>query len=250
MKKVITHGGQFHADELMGIAVLSRYMPIGKIIRKNEISEEEFADSSVIVLDIGRKHDTKKWNLDHHQHAEMPAACVLAALAVLDDLRETDRKALETVLEGLLYPISDVDTGKTQAQPGDFNSIVRNFNCVHNGFYEALKFCKSALNAALETAMKEILDEAKYKKLQKIGKVRIQNDLDILIGWKKWATSEDVQFLVTPSNRGNGWNVISRDAGKFPIPPDGNQTFRHNAGFIACYASYKVAVDIALQLTK
>jgi hypothetical protein len=57
-----------------------------------------------------------------------------------------------------------------------------------------------------------------------------------LLGWKKEAEKAGVMLMLTPNLR-RGFNLISRDTEVFVIPSDESQTFRHNSGFMATYAT-------------
>lgn len=62
--KIVTHNGQFHTDELMGVATLKLIYPEAEIIRTRT---EEIINSADIVLDVGLVYDREKKRFDHHQ---------------------------------------------------------------------------------------------------------------------------------------------------------------------------------------
>jgi len=62
--KVVTHNGQFHADEVVACMMLRKlYYPL-EIIRTRNPEEIESAD---IVVDVGGIYDPKNNRFDHHQ---------------------------------------------------------------------------------------------------------------------------------------------------------------------------------------
>lgn len=71
---IVTHSGQFHSDELMTIALLSRYVfkkPISelKIVRTRDeavLNKANF-NKEIYVLDVGRLHNPEILCFDHHQ---------------------------------------------------------------------------------------------------------------------------------------------------------------------------------------
>jgi uncharacterized UPF0160 family protein len=68
MKKIITHAGVFHADDVFAAALLQQTFNI-PIKRKfpSELTEEEMNDPTIFVLDMGRELDPRNSNYDHHQ---------------------------------------------------------------------------------------------------------------------------------------------------------------------------------------
>lgn len=71
MKTVVTHSRQFHADELMAIALLKVYYfeESPKIIRTRDESDLEKykKDPDVFVIDVGFEFNESLKNFDHHQ---------------------------------------------------------------------------------------------------------------------------------------------------------------------------------------
>ena len=87
MKKIITHGGKAHLDDLMActIALMNRtwgslengrtttveaaHAPAGEgvVIERREPTEDELANTHILVLDVGGRYEPGKGNFDHHQ---------------------------------------------------------------------------------------------------------------------------------------------------------------------------------------
>lgn len=67
MKKIVTHDGKFHADDIFGVAVLQVVFGAEElnIVRTREQSEIDGAD---IVLDVGGEYDPARYRFDHHQN--------------------------------------------------------------------------------------------------------------------------------------------------------------------------------------
>ena len=63
---IVTHNGQFHADEVLACALLLKFYDDYecKIIRSRE--EEDF-EKGTIVVDVGQIYNPKKGRYDHHQ---------------------------------------------------------------------------------------------------------------------------------------------------------------------------------------
>lgn len=70
MKKIITHDGTFHADEVFSVALIKRFVDSNVSVvrtRDREIINESLNDKSVFVLDVGRGFSENFCNFDHHQ---------------------------------------------------------------------------------------------------------------------------------------------------------------------------------------
>lgn len=65
MKKIVTHNGDFHADDVFAVATLELFLK-GKteVIRTRD---EEIIKSADFVVDVGGKYDPEKNLFDHHQ---------------------------------------------------------------------------------------------------------------------------------------------------------------------------------------
>ena len=72
VRKIVTHGGNAHMDDLLGTALLAyKYgAPVERVT-----SVEGFEDET-IYLDIGRRYEPP-YLLDHHQDIEIPCSLVL-----------------------------------------------------------------------------------------------------------------------------------------------------------------------------
>ena len=96
IKKIITHPGQAHLDEFLACCVALAQHENAEIVRR-EPSEEELADRSILVLDVGGQYDPLKNNFDHHHNASLPCAFVLYFTAAMncsvEDLFEVFRWA-------------------------------------------------------------------------------------------------------------------------------------------------------------
>jgi uncharacterized UPF0160 family protein len=69
MRKIITHDGVFHTDEVMAIAMLKLCVYIEEVIRTRDEETIKIAKNNedYIVLDVGGEFEPKLNNYDHHQ---------------------------------------------------------------------------------------------------------------------------------------------------------------------------------------
>ena len=121
-KKIITHSGVFHADELLAIAMIraitKQSLPVERV---RVVSDEDINDPTVIVLDVGGQLDSSLNNFDHHQDQDLPAACMLIAEYINLD---------KWLVDNLVMPVSLADTGKVASGLTSLPQIVNTFNTI------------------------------------------------------------------------------------------------------------------------
>ena len=89
--KIITHPGGSHKDEFLACSVL---LALHKVeIFRQEPTDEDLADSSICVVDVGHVHEPEKNNFDHHQfprdHAPVCSlSLVLQNLGLYEDSKQ------------------------------------------------------------------------------------------------------------------------------------------------------------------
>lgn len=242
IEKIITHAGIFHADEVLAIALLNCYGMSAPVERKFQISEGEFSNPNILILDVGQKFDPVMGNLDHHQDSNSPATNILV-VEWLVDKGIMDPEVRANLQEFLGY-VSDVDRGiiPNGGIQASFNGIIRSMNSADlsqagPAFEKAVDLAHKIITSQIAVAERTVADAKIWAGLERTcnGQVVIQEDTYQMAGWKELAETEGVKFLVTPNPRG-GWQIISRDAVLFNIPTDSRQTFRHASGFLAVYA--------------
>lgn len=237
--KIVTHGGAFHADELLAIATFKLFtgmdnIPVERVFK---VLEDDLQNPNVLVLDIGGDFHHWSNNFDHHQNSELEATNFLVLMAACDD-----SKLLSKLLP-FYNRVSDIDRGLRIAEPCEFNGIVRNFNSLPNGFEIASQFAASALEALVMTSIKAIEAETTWDSLDAIydGKVKIEPNGVLMPDWKELAKKDGVLLLACPNARG-GWQLVSRDSNEINIPASPTQTFRHASGFMAVYENKNEAL--------
>ncbi len=68
MKKLVTHNGSFHTDDIFAAATLSLYLEkSGEEFEITRTRDEELIKSADYVFDVGGVYDTEKNRFDHHQ---------------------------------------------------------------------------------------------------------------------------------------------------------------------------------------
>ncbi len=254
MKKVITHAGTFHADELLALATYHYFaqtgfaafdfMDIEQFERKFQVNEFELADPEIIIIDMGRSFDPALGNFDHHQDQNLPASNLLILRHFVPEGRFRD------LLEEYLFKyVSDCDLGGEKSTAPTLTSIIRGLNNLKqtNCYELAFRCAQTALLSAVATANARIESEARWAQVEKIGKVAITDSTQHIVGWHELAEADGILMLVTPNQRG-GYQITSRSTDVFAIPECELQTFRHNSGFLAAYATKDDAVNHAMSL--
>lgn len=252
-KKIITHAGHFHTDEILAIATIFHFLGYElPIERKFEISEDEFENPNILVLDIGKRLEPEKSNFDHHQNGDSYATNVL----VLDYFCKD--KELSKWLKTYLYNYCDaVDRGKIVKQQIDninvpsLSDIVNSFARFENGFYIALNIVKQILKGYVEKSMDRIKGEQIWKSLQEEcnGLIKIQHNSQYITGWHEMAEQDRVLLLIHPCERTpNGYRITSRDTNIIKIPQNENQIFLHANQFTAAYKNYDSALNHAVYI--
>lgn len=63
-KTIVTHNGNFHADDVFSVAALKQIFPSFNLIRTRDLAIMAKAD---IVIDVGGEYDAEEGRFDHHQ---------------------------------------------------------------------------------------------------------------------------------------------------------------------------------------
>lgn len=251
-KKIITHEGVHHADELLAIAFIQHLQGDLPIERTYTPTEADFNNPEIIILDIGRRLEPELSNFDHHQSGDIPATNLL----VLEHFMPGKLNEFSELLKKHLFGYVDaVDRGHIIERPGKdfsvptFNSIIRNLNNTEDGFDIALQFAKAALRSAIDTVQKEIGSRAHWEKLEKQGGIAIQHDVEHIVGWHELAEKDGVLLLVFPNVRQEGsYRITSRDTNILRIPKHEKQIFLHANRFTASYPDLESAVNHAVEI--
>jgi len=67
MKKVVTHNGSFHADDVFAIATLQLFFGLDKL-SVTRTRDESVISEADIVVDVGGEYDVGRHRYDHHQN--------------------------------------------------------------------------------------------------------------------------------------------------------------------------------------
>lgn len=274
----ITHGGVFHADEVMATAIMSALGPVA-LCRTFKVPE----DTTAFVYDIGGGE------YDHHQRGgngarENGVPYSSAGLVWRDfgRLLVSCEEAWAFVDQELIAGIDALDNGvypsvEYPIAAASFSSLISAFNpnwdeekSPDEAFLEAVTFAQGVLSRAIETAE----SKARAKELVDTAIAASEERVIVLPRFAPWQeyvlASEDPKaaealYVVFPSNRG-GYNVqaipdaVDSFGNRKPLPEawrglrDGDlqevigvadATFVHPAGFIGGAATLAGATAMA-----
>jgi len=260
-KQVITHAGQFHADEILAVGVMRLIQPGIKVVRKFKVTPTEYNDPLTVIIDLGRFFAPEKNLFDHHQDKSLPASNLLVldtfyeALGARFDLNRSDAYRMYVYLmKNLFSYVSNIDTGKSRDlnDVPTFNSVIRNMNALDPeiSFNLALTMAEVIIEGHIQSLKLIIEGEREWDNFKEItSKVRLQEDARIIPNWKDIAKKEDVIALIQPNVRG-GWQVVSRDTKDLILPADDKAKFRHEAGFLIVFEDKDDAINYATKLEK
>ena len=261
-----THSGKFHADDIFASALLKILFPGIEIKRVSSIPEGidvNDIENGYIVYDIGGGR------FDHHEPEEEKEyrenGVVYAAFGKL--WREFGYSIVND--ESSFYMIDIalceyIDSADNYGTGNPLSFVISNFNPdwdseidSDDSFNEVVEVAKKLLKATIdkalakERAMEAIKDEAFYE-----GNCML---LPRYIPWQCFVKDLNIDFVIFPSNRGEGYNVMTVPSNGFgsspriPFPYEwwGNKnkdlgmTFCHSSGFMAVAETLEQAKELA-----
>lgn len=239
IKKIITHDGQFHADELFAIALIHEFVGNAPVERTRTISTEDVQDENVWIVDVGGHYSPQLNLFDHHHDKMLHASCVL----VLKHLVKTDvisEELYDELIDQMLV-VSEIDcNGHREFNGFQMNSYIKMMNHLPDGFEFSLELCKRFVRSCVETVKAANDSRITWDSGDVIdNNIRICNSFPI--HWKRY---NEQSYLVYP-NAGK-WNVLSIDSSKYPLCDTGKQEFLHTGKFIAVFSNKKDAVECAV----
>ena len=245
-KQIIVHRGTFHADDVFCVALMKVLDLCVDGYARKVPTELDLSDPNVLVADVGLQLNPTLNNFDHHVYAGGPCSFELLCRDLVPWAME------DSSFSDFVCSISEQDT---QGIKNELSQAIKVFNPnwdeeLHEDeqFYRALQFATAVLDRKLEAVrskrnavgcVKDCLIEE-----TSLGVIGVS---DCFFPWKETEGMEEVQFFVSPSNRG-GYNVAARNTQLKPLPkewlenkPDGC-TFVHQGLFLAAFKSFYTAL--------
>ncbi len=231
---VITHGGTFHADEVLATVMLSKIMDDVVVFRTFQVPEE--LNDHVIVYDIGGgefDHHQKGGNGSRENGVPYAAAGLIWRAFGPQIVSATCNPQLvwDLIDRDLVQGVDAIDNGvapKTEPTQMTLSIIVSQFNPnwdsdedVDEAFLKAVALAEIVFDNALASAVskakaKNIVEEAIDKSE---GHIMV---LDQYAPWQEYifastnSKADAIQFVVFPSNRGGfNWQCVPDCLGSF-----------------------------------
>jgi len=174
-RKILTHGGTFHGDEVFATAwlIYSIGIDLKMVERTFQVSDEDIKNPDVLVYDIGGDWKQTLNVYDHHQGGEglMRASGIPFASfgMVFDDFPKSDMSDFveDVIRQKLVYPIDFLDNGlgETGVDPSySLTAVISSFNPldgrtdVDDCFQKAVRFAYDLLLREIALAEKQEKD--------------------------------------------------------------------------------------------
>lgn len=114
-KKIVTHPGLFHADDVCAIAWL-RVCGVTAPVERRNPGVEDLNDPEILVVDVGGEHDPARGNFDHHQRggagARWDSEVPYAAFGLVYDRFQPEPAAVaQRFHDRVVLPVDAADCG-------------------------------------------------------------------------------------------------------------------------------------------
>lgn len=276
-KKVVTHPGDAHLDDLLSVAVALAIDPGIRVVERREPTEEELADPEVIVLDVGGELSPLCQSYDHHQFQRDAAAECTLSLFVRElewegesvfeafritkwfqTLRVADSKGpfqlakslgttpevvfrLHSPLEGALLQLFQAETVWEVAT---YHPELPAGWLLPNSLPEVLHLVgKGLLDGAVENLKRVKALDSLCRIVEVDGVQGYVLESEDTVGTETWRerSAPGTAFSVVYDNRGPGWTLYRYDDDSridfSRLEGREEATFAHKGGFIAKTAS-------------
>jgi uncharacterized UPF0160 family protein len=210
---VVTHNGEFHADDVVGVTLLE--LVYGTIVLERTRALEPIQKAD-FVLDVGGVFDPKKCRFDHHQkeyHGDLASAGMV--LQWLSEHGKMDASFARYLGAFFITGVDRQDTGEYEPQPGicTFSDVIASFNASSPDTSEGehLSRFKSAMEfttAFIKRILARYQERQKYqgtfcalldKRSQMPDRVLVMEEF---IPWKEYIFEEtgcqDILFVIFP----------------------------------------------------
>jgi len=280
-KTIVTHNGNFHADDVFSIAALKSIFPTSKLIRTRD---SEIITSADIVVDVGGEHDPETDRFDHHQRGgagERENGIPYSSFGLIWqkyglEICQGNPDVAKAVDRSLVSKIDAIDCGHVDGiydgislsqTIGMFNPTWQEDADFDACFDEAVDFASRVLTRFIATAKGGISAKALVAKAIEDAEDPRVVVLEKYTPWKRTvhALSEEALYVVYPSQTGQ-WRIqtVPVELGSFedrkPLPKQWaglsdndlqkvtdihDAMFCHNGCFIAGAESFESTMKMA-----
>ncbi|MFT2091097.1 MYG1 family protein [Paraglaciecola sp. 2405UD69-4] len=221
-KTIVTHSGNFHADDVFSVAAIKNIYPNCTLVRTRD---KDIIAKADIVIDVGGEYDPQTGRFDHHQRGGAGArenGIPYSSFGLIwqkygVELCGNDKEVADAIDAGLVSTIDAIDCGYAEgvSEGISLSQTISMFNPTwqedtpyDDCFNEAVAFASRILTRFIAAASgginaKSIVAEA----IQKAADPRVIV-LEKYTPWKKTvhALSEQALFVIYPSDTGQ-WRI-------------------------------------------
>tara|TARA_R110002167_G_scaffold38459_4_gene119781 strand:- start:21 stop:887 length:867 start_codon:yes stop_codon:yes gene_type:complete len=280
-KTIVTHNGNFHADDVFSIAALKTIFPSFTLIRTRDLKVIAKAD---IVIDVGGEYDPEAGRFDHHQRGGAGArqnGIPYSSFGLIWqkyglDICEGNQDVANAVDAGLVSTIDAIDCGHVEGiydgislsqTISMFNPTWQEDSHFDSCFDEAVDFALRVLTRFIAAANGGISAKSIVAKAIENAQDPRVIVLEKYIPWKRTvhALSDKALYMIYPSQTGQ-WRIqtVPVEPGSFedrkPLPKEwaglsdkdlqevtgiDDAMFCHNGLFIAGAESFESTMKMA-----
>ena len=280
-KTIVTHNGNFHADDVFSVAALKQILPSFNLIRTRDLAIIAKAD---IVIDVGGEYDAEAGRFDHHQRGgagERENGIPYSSFGLIWqkyglDICEGSQEVANAVDAGLVSTIDAIDCGHVEGiydgislsqTISMFNPTWQEDSHFDSCFDEAVEFASRVLKRFIASSSGGISAKTIVAKAIENAQDPRVIVLQKYTPWKRTvhALAEKALYIVYPSQTGQ-WRIqtVPVEPGSFedrkPLPKawaglsdkDLQQVtgiddamFCHNGLFIAGAESFESTMKMA-----
>jgi len=280
-KMIVTHNGNFHADDVFSVALFKSLLPSFELIRTRD---PELIAKADIVIDVGGEYNPSRGRFDHHQRGgagERENGIPYSSFGLIWqkyglEICLGNQEVADAVDAGLVSTIDAIDCGHVEGLPqgislsqtiGMFNPTWQEDGDFDAAFDEAVDFASRVLTRFIASARGGISAKAIVAKA-----IEDAEDPRVIVlaqytPWKRTvqALSEDALYVIYPSQTGE-WRIqaVPVELGSFenrkPLPEAwaglsgeslqavtdiDDAMFCHNGLFIAGAESFESIMQMA-----
>jgi uncharacterized UPF0160 family protein len=221
-KTIVTHDGNFHADDVFSIAALKSIFPSFKLIRTRDL---ELIGKADIVVDVGGVYDAETDRFDHHQRGgagERDNGIPYSSFGLIWqkyglEICQGNRDVANAVDAGLVSTIDAIDCGHVVGVSEGislsqtismFNPTWQEDSHFDTCFDEAVDFASRVLTRFIASANGGISAKAIVAKAIDDAEDPRVIVLEKYTPWKRTvhALSEEALYMIYPSQTGE-WRI-------------------------------------------
>lgn len=258
---VLTHNQQFHADDVVAVALLKYAGFRFDLVRTRDsvYLEKAKKEPTVLVLDVGEVFDPSMLNFDHHQDLSLISSAgmiwehfkdeicplgaqpffgqFISAIDAIDTNRDNIYAVWNTLPKGFRN-VSSIIAG--------FNRDATNASEQYGAFIEAVDFALVIIENEIIGAVAMAKSESDYSNRQILS-----NNVAVFEEFSNvWKDKAEHNFAIMP--HASGWQIQSRDTSLFKVPESVESIdgfiFRHGSGFMATSKNKESLIKFAQNL--